>query len=956
MRHSRRRLAHTGVRRNRSRAFNRGASFEALEDRRLLSTVNFTSAGETQNESSGQFAIPVSLSSPPSGTPVVSSFVDINTPLGLAFYAGNLYVADGSDGIVDEVTPAKTIKQYASGFSSPNSLAFDDSGDLYVANISGIVSKVTPAGANTQFAHGFNDPTALAVDSAGNVYVANNHDNTVSVVSPEGTTISFISGFDDPVGLAFDSNDNLYVANGGNGTVSEVPIGGQPKLFASGFDDPVGLAVDPAGNVYVANFNNTNVSMVTPNGAVSVFATPFNHPAGLAFDSAGNLYVANNGNNTVSEVSQTVTVPFTFTGTALKGSAFSTVTLSPLTFGIGQTTQNITGTLLSDPGPDQTMIFRLGTPTGGASLGSDSVNTLTIDEPALVQFSTGSESVSQGTGTFSIPVTLTGTPDGAGVVTVPFTLSGTAASGVAFSGVTANPLTFAAGQTTQNITGTLLSDPGSPQTLTITLGTPNPSGGASLANPAVNTLVIDEPAAVQFSTGGETVSHGAGTFSIPVTLAGTPDGTPILSTFASGLSTPFGVAVDADGDLYVSNASSGTVSKVTAAGKVSTFASGFSFPGALAFDAAGNLYVADGGDGTVKKVTLAGAVSAVASGFIEPLGLAFDAAGNLYVTDGEQGTVSEVTPAGTVSTFASGLDGPEGLAFDSAGNLYVADNAGNTVSKVTPAGQVSTFASGFNVPNAVAVDSAGNLYVTNQGDDTVSVVTLAGVVSTFASGFNRPVGIALDAGSLYVADNSNNTISQVTETITVPFTLSGTAASGVAFSGVTSGVLAFGIGQTTQNITGTLLSDPGANQTLTFTLGTPTGGAALGSPAANMLTINESATGTPTPTPTSTAPLFLGEQRVFSGNGKHKKLRGFAFLFNGALNAGSAQSTGNYHVTQKHGKKPKILRVKSALYNPINFSVTISVNGFNTGKATQATVTGLEGADGTAIPEFESRL
>ena len=69
-----------------------------------------------------------------------------------------------------------------------------------------------------------------------------------------------------------------------------------------------------------------------------------------------------------------------------------------------------------------------------------------------------------------------------------------------------------------------------------------------------------------------------------------------------------------------------------------------------------------------------------------------------------------------------------------------------------------------------------------------------------------------------------------------------------------------------------------------------------------------------------------------------------------------AQSTGNYHVTQKHGKKPKVLRVKSAVYDPSNFSVTISVAGFNTAKPTQVTITGLEGADGAAIPQVVTGL
>ena len=112
----------------------------------------------------------------------------------------------------------------------------------------------------------------------------------------------------------------------------------------------------------------------------------------------------------MSEVTNTVAVPFTLGGTAVAGTAFSGVTASPLTFGFGQATQNITGTLLSDPGPSQTLTLTLGTPTGGAALGSPSVNTLTITEPAEVQFSTGSETESESAGTFSIPGHALGQP------------------------------------------------------------------------------------------------------------------------------------------------------------------------------------------------------------------------------------------------------------------------------------------------------------------------------------------------------------------------------------------------------------------------------------------------------------------------------------------------------------------------------------------------------------------
>jgi hypothetical protein len=272
------------------------------------------------------------------------------------------------------------------------------------------------------------------------------------------------------------------------------------------------------------------------------------------------------------------------------------------------------------------------------------------------------------------------------------------------------------------------------------------------------------------------------------------------------------------------------------------------------------------------------------------------------------------------------------------------------VSEVTPEGVVSTFASGFNDPNGLAFDAAGNLYVSNDGtgnNSTVSEVTPAGVVSTFASGFNGPYGLAVDAGDLYVTNSNSNTISEVSQTVTVPFALGGSAVSGVAFSGVTASPLTFGIGQTTQFITGKLLSDPGTSQTLTVTLGTPTGGAVLGNPSVNTLTIIE---------PAAVPPVFIGEQRVFSHKGKHKKLVGFEFLFNSALNPGVAQSTGNYRVTQKHGKKFKVLPVESALDNPGNFSVTITVGGFKTGKAAQVTITGLAGADGAAISQITSGL
>ena len=76
----------------------------------------------------------------------------------------------------------------------------------------------------------------------------------------------------------------------------------------------------------------------------------------------------------------------------------------------------------------------------------------------------------------------------------------------------------------------------------------------------------------------------------------TPNG--VRSIFASGLTSPFALAFDSGGNLFVAdggneNAGSGAVYKFTPAGVRTTFALGLSVPAGLAFDSAGNLFVAE---------------------------------------------------------------------------------------------------------------------------------------------------------------------------------------------------------------------------------------------------------------------------------------------------------------------------------------------------------------------------
>jgi hypothetical protein len=249
----------------------------------------------------------------------------------------------------------------------------------------------------------------------------------------------------------------------------------------------------------------------------------------------------------------------------------------------------------------------------------------------------------------------------------------------------------------------------------------------------------------------------------------------------------------------------------------------FNSPYAIAADKAGNIYVADSGNHTVRKINSAGVVSTLAGSpgsfgvadglgtaarFNHPSGVAVDSKGTVYVSDRDNNAVRKIGADGSVTTVAGGTFGskdghgtaaefarPLGLAVDGAGNLYVADNDNFTIRKVSPTGSVTTVAgtpgirghadgiggkAQFDYPAAVAVDSAGNLYVTDGGLGSTfagirkispngAVTTLAGSTvgdvdgTGSAAQFGAPVGIALDSGGvIYVTDSLNDSVRKIT--------------------------------------------------------------------------------------------------------------------------------------------------------------------------------------------------
>ncbi|HYP01154.1 MAG TPA: NHL repeat-containing protein [Pyrinomonadaceae bacterium] len=250
----------------------------------------------------------------------------------------------------------------------------------------------------------------------------------------------------------------------------------------------------------------------------------------------------------------------------------------------------------------------------------------------------------------------------------------------------------------------------------------------------------------------------------------------------------------------------------------------FQNPFGIAVDARGNVYVADAGesnrirkiaagDGTEKEATAASAVTTLAGGvegfadgaggaasFNTPSGIAIDARGNLYVADTSNNRIRKVTPEGVVSTLAGDgatgsrdgaageaqFNSPVGIAVDERGErVYVADTYNDRIRLITTTdGQVRTLAGGsapgyadgagalFDTPCALALARDGSLFVADTGNRRLRKLSPDGQVSTLAltrasdgAQFDEafePMGLALTHDNfLYVAERERGRVWQV---------------------------------------------------------------------------------------------------------------------------------------------------------------------------------------------------
>ena len=657
----------------------------------------------------------------------------LNWPRGVAADgAGNLYIADTFNHRIRKVDAAGVISTVAGdgtqGYGGdggpataaqlrfPNGVALDGAGNLYFADgendrirkvdAAGTITTVAGYGPTGEVGGGFggdggpavaarlNFPAGVALDGAGNLYFADANNNRIRKVDAAGV-ISTVAG-DGVQGFGGD---------GGPATAAQLYL-------------PRGVALDGAGNLYIADRYNHRIRKVDAAGVISTVAgdgtegfggdggpavaAQLSRPYGVALDGAGNLYIVDLGNQRIRKVDA--------------AGVISTVA-GDGTEGFGGDGGAATAAQLSFP----------------AEVAPDGAGNLYIADG-------GNNRIRK--------------VDSAGAIS---TVAGGGPIGDGGAAVAAQ-----------------LNSPGSVA--------PDGAGNLYIADLHNHRIrKVDAAGVITTAAGDGTRGYGG-------------DGGAAV---AAQLSFPRDVAPDGAGNLYIADSANHRIRKVDAAGVISTVAGDgtrgyggdggpataaqLSSPYGVAADGAGNLYIADTFNHRIRKVDAAGVISTVAG-------------------DGTRGYSGD----GGAATAAQ-LRYPQGVAADGAGNLYIADRVNHRIRKVDAAGVISTVAgdgtrgSGgdggpataaqLNSPRGVAPDGAGNLYIADLGNHRIRKVDAAGVISTVAGdgteGFggdggpataaqlNRPAGVALDgAGNLYIADSGNGRIRRLTSAAMPPPSIS----------------------------------------------------------------------------------------------------------------------------------------------------------------------------------------
>jgi len=682
-------------------------------------------------------------------------------------------------------------------FKTPEGVATDASGNVYVADAgNNLIRKITPAGVVSTFAGNgsvgtnngaattasFSFPKGIAIDASGNFYIADSGNNLIRKITSTGV-VSTIAGtglqgstdqiqyanqsgtavnFDFPNCVVTDSFGNLYV--GDRDVVRKITpagvistIAGSPDFYAA-----AGIAIDASGYLYVSDQDSKIAKISITGYSISPTLT-----AGLYFD---------NATGTISgtpEASPRTT--YTITAYNTKGSNTDTVSITVNTAALP---------IISFSGPQT---YATGTAISLAPINVGGTFTNCNLSPALsagLSFDAATGIISGIPTAVSTATTYTLTAsNSAGNSTAKVNIAVTAA-------VQAPAISYGSGVQAY-VTG-----------VTIPTLTPTNSGGSvpvsfygqvsTFANVASTAIAADASGNMYIGNNNQVskiTPNGIISILAGSSTMGSANGIGTTASF-NGIT---GIAVDASGTLYVADAGNNLVRKISPAGVVTTFAgsgsagavnatgtsASFNGPWGIAVDASGNVYVTDQQNHTIRKITATGVVSALAgsgvagstngagtvASFGDPLGIATDAAGNLYVGDNSE--IRKITSSGIVSTLAgSGTQGSAngtgaaanfgiiyGATVGPTNNIYVTDNISTTSGYLNPIPTVQN--------SLIRKITSTGIATTLAGKGALGATNGVGAIASF----NKPMGITIDtSGNLYIADEGNNLIRKVTTT------------------------------------------------------------------------------------------------------------------------------------------------------------------------------------------------
>ncbi len=492
---------------------------------------------------------------------------------------------------------------------------------------------------------------------------------------------------------------------------------------------PTSLALDPAGNLYIAESSLHRIRRISRDGRIVTIAgtgqrgfsgdggpatsAALSEPSAIAADKTGNIYVADTGNNRIRRVSADGTI-MTIAGGPAQNGEFSGIHAITLDSG-GNLFVSDAGTRIRRIDPRGAVSTIAGTGTSGsAGDGVPAIRAELTNVQSLAADSKGNLYLAD----YGSNRVRRISPDG--IIT---TVAGTGARGFSGDGGPAKAAQLVPTVVATDATG--------------------------------NLYITDEPDNNRIR---KVTPDG-----IIRTVVG--NGDPGRRSFYGSVAlnaTPFGVAVDAAGTLFVADTGYHRVRRISRDGSVSIIAGNgtpgnagdggpataaqLAFPAAIALDVAGNLYITDRDNNNVRRVSANGVINTVASGFKAPAGLAVDNAGNVYVADSGNDRLCRITPQGRMNIVAGAeakLNHPVGVAIGTDGALYISDYA-NLIRKVAPQGTISAFAGtgdqGFAGDDGPASDAR----------------------------FRFPSGLAIGAdGSVFVADSLNNCVRRISPTGTI---------------------------------------------------------------------------------------------------------------------------------------------------------------------------------------------